>query len=114
MHNEDKGGSSSVTQALVHAAAVLSTRDRKLNPAQVLSADMRPLVVHLLRGLQRAGIKRVVIALGENARQMQEAVQSAGLKMMLNYVFVPASLLVRRAPTAAIAPGHSCACTMPT
>ena len=77
-----------VKQALVHAASVLSTRDR----FSVHSVDMRPLVLHLLDGLQRAGIQRVVVALGENAKQIEQAVRSAGLLLMINYVYVPPQL----------------------
>ena len=81
-----------VTQALVHASAVLSTRDRKNSPRQVLSIDMRPLVLHLLEGLQRAGVVRTVVALGENAARIEQCINNAGLSMMINYVHVPPSL----------------------
>ena len=59
-----------VKQALVHAASVLSTRDAKSN--QVLSVDMRLLVTHLLDGLERAGIDRVVVTLGENSKAITD------------------------------------------
>ena len=72
------------TLALVHAAAVLSMRDRKVGTKKVLSIDMRPLVLHLLEGLQRAGIERVVVTLGDNAEQMERAVVGAGLSIIIN------------------------------
>lgn len=81
-----------VTQALIHAAAVLSMRDRKVGTKTVLSIDMRPLVLHLLEGLQRAGIERVVVTLGENAKQVERAVVAAGLNMLITFVFVPTSV----------------------
>ncbi|KAL1503233.1 hypothetical protein AB1Y20_011289 [Prymnesium parvum] len=80
-----------VTQALVHASSVLCTRDRRDRPTEVLRVDMRPLVVLLLRGLHRAGVERVVLALGEHAEQITEAVLHAGLPLMINFVYVPPS-----------------------
>ena len=53
----------SVRRALVHASSVISTRDRRFGTRQVCSADMRPLVLHLLDGLERAGFDVVVIRL---------------------------------------------------
>ena len=44
----------------MHAASVLTTKDGQ----RVLSVDMRPLVIHLLSGLEQAGIERVVVTLG--------------------------------------------------
>ena len=85
-----------VTQALVHAASVLSTRDR-VKPKQMLSldtdaagtpklrvlgVDMRPLVIHLLEGLQRAGITRAVVTLGEAAASIEAAVQAYPFKSL--------------------------------
>ena len=60
-----------VRQALVHAASGISTRDAK---QRVLSVDMRPLVIHLLDGLHRAGLERAVVCLGENASAVEHAV----------------------------------------
>ena len=62
-----------VRQALVHAASGISTRDAK---QRVLSVDMRPLVIHLLDGLHRAGLERAVVCLGENASAVEHAVQT--------------------------------------
>lgn len=81
-----------VSQALVHAGAVLSMRDRNNDPKSVISIDMRPLVLHTLEGLQRAGITRAVVALGENATQIEQAVTNARLNMLINFVFVPTSV----------------------
>ena len=53
---------------------------------------MRPLVLHTLEGLQRAGITRAVVALGENATQIEQAVTNARLNMLINFVFVPTSV----------------------
>ena len=64
-----------VRLALVHAAAVLSTRDRQ-RPSVVLSIDMRPLVLHSLHSLERIGIERTVVAIGENAAQIVQACAS--------------------------------------
>jgi len=61
-----------VTQALVHAASVLTLRDQASE--RVLSVDMRPLVIHLLAGLEQAGIKRAVVTLGERATEVAACV----------------------------------------
>lgn len=83
---------SQVRRALVHASSVLSTRDRRINPRHVHSVDMRPLVLHLLDGLARAGFDLAVVTLGENASQIVAAVQASGVPIMVNYVYVPATL----------------------
>ena len=76
----------------MHASSVLSTRDRRNNPREVHSVDMRYLLLHLLDGLERAGFDLAVIALGENSAQIVAAVQSAGLQLMVNYVYVPSTV----------------------
>ena len=81
-----------VKAALVHAASVLSTCDRKNDPREVSCVDMRPLVLHLLEGLQRAGLTLAVVAVGENAKQIEAAVKAAGLTILINWVHVPPSL----------------------
>ena len=78
-----------VRQALVHAASGISTRDAK---QRVLSVDMRPLVIHLLDGLHRAGLERAVVCLGENASAVEHAVQTHAPKIKVDYVYSPPSL----------------------
>ena len=78
-------------QALVHAASVLSTRNPR-DPQQVLRVDICMLVLHLLDGLQRAGIERAVVVLGEDGDSIVRAVQEApDLRLMVNYVHAPPS-----------------------
>ena len=84
-----QSGEEQVRRALVHASSVLSTRDRRYDPREVHSIDMRPLVLHLLEGLQLAGFKTVVVTLGENRRAIVDAIQSANLSMLVTYVHVP-------------------------
>ena len=85
-----------VKRALVHATSVLTTR----NQERVLSVDMRPLVIHLLAGLERAGIERAVVTLGQEAAQVAECVtacmgpqgsnpQSTNCARCLDDVFAP-------------------------
>ena len=50
---------------------------------------MRPFIVHLLEGLQLAGIDHTVISLGDNSTQIMDAVAAANLSIMIEYVFVP-------------------------
>ena len=74
-----------VKRALVHAASVLTTRDRE----RVLSVDMRPLVIHLLAGLEQAGIERAVVMLGHDAAQVAECVTAYGFnKMRVDFVYL--------------------------
>ena len=102
-----------VKRALVHAASQLSTRKQAscLQPhtgphpphhttpphpphpqAQVITVDQRPLVLHLLIGLCRAGLERAVVAVGEGAELIEAAVREAELPMQVDYVTVPPSL----------------------
>ena len=81
-----------VERVLVHAASVISSRDRKHRTRLVYSVDMRTLVLYLLDGLQHAGIKHAVVALGENAKQIRTAVEAASLQLHIEYVYVPPSL----------------------
>ncbi|KAL3912560.1 MAG: hypothetical protein SGPRY_008299 [Prymnesium sp.] len=76
----------------MHASSALATRDRRTAPSEVLCVDMRPLVLHLLAGLQRAGIERVVIVVGENAKQIANAALEANFRLMISFVHVPSSL----------------------
>ena len=58
----------------------------------MLTVDQRPLVLHLLIGLQRAGLERAVVAVGEGAELIEAAVREAELPMQVDYVMVPPSL----------------------
>ena len=78
-----------VRKALVHAASQLSTRDRRVMTREVHSIDMRPLIIHLLEGLQLAGIEHAVISLGDNSTQIMDAVTAVKLQIQVEYVFVP-------------------------
>ena len=60
--------------------------------AQVITVDQRPLVLHLLIGLCRAGLERAVVAVGEGAELIEAAVREAELPMQVDYVTVPPSL----------------------
>lgn len=60
--------------------------------AQVITVDQRPLVLHLLIGLCRAGLERAVVAVGEGAELIETAVREAELPMQVSYVTVPPSL----------------------
>lgn len=76
-----------VTQALVHAASALTTRGQDAN--QVLMIDMRPLVIHLLSGLEQAGLNRVVITLGHNASQVADCVQAYGFRTLkIDFIYM--------------------------
>jgi hypothetical protein len=66
-----------VRQALVHAASYITTRDQA---AHVLQVDMRPLVIHLLAGLENAGIERAVVTLGHHADQLAECIVAYGAR----------------------------------
>ena len=74
-----------VKRALVHATSVLTTRDQE----RVLSVDMRPLVIHLLAGLEQAGIERAVVTLGHDAAKVAECVTAYGFThMQIDFVYL--------------------------
>ena len=74
-----------VRRALVHATSVLTTRDEE----RVLSVDMRPLVIHLLAGLEQAGIERAVVTLGHDAAKVAECVTAYGFThMQIDFVYL--------------------------
>ena len=75
-----------VKQALVHASSVLTTRDRAKQ--EVLSIDMRPLVIHLLVGLEQAGIERVVCTLGHSAAEVAACVLEYGFRLKVDFVWL--------------------------
>ena len=58
----------------------------------MITVDQRPLVLHLLIGLCRAGLERAVVAVGEGAELIETAVREAELPMQVSYVTVPPSL----------------------
>ena len=60
--------------------------------AQVITVDQRPLVLHLLIGLCRAGLERAVVAVGDGAELIETAVREAELPIQVSYVTVPPSL----------------------
>ena len=62
-------------QALVAAAARISTPDSFTNPTQLISVDGAPVIIHLLRMLQSAGIVRSVITLGHAAHLLEAEVR---------------------------------------
>ena len=69
----------------MHAASVLTTKDGQ----RVLSVDMRPLVIHLLSGLEQAGIERVVVTLGHDATNVAECVTAYGFtRMAVDFVYL--------------------------
>ena len=75
-----------VKQALVHASSDLTTRNQA---KQVLRVDMRPLVIHLLAGLEQAGLERAVVVLGHQAAEIAACVQGYGFKyLQVDFVYL--------------------------
>ena len=58
----------------------------------MITVDQRPLVLHLLIGLCRAGLERAVVAVGDGAELIEAAVREAELPIQVSYVTVPPSL----------------------
>ena len=58
----------------------------------MITVDQRPLVLHLLIGLCRAGLERAVVAVGDGAELIESAVREAELPIQVSYVTVPPSL----------------------
>ena len=58
----------------------------------MITVDQRPLVLHLLIGLCRAGLERAVVAVGDGAELIETAVREAELPIQVSYVTVPPSL----------------------
>ena len=74
-----------VTRALVHATCALTSRDSEC----VLRVDMRPLMLHLLAGLEMAGVVRVVVTLGHDAAQVAECVTAYGFaRLAIDFVYL--------------------------
>ena len=86
---QSPGGPPSVKCALVHATSVLTIRDLSSHSERVLSVDMRPLVIHLLAGLEKAGIERAVVTLGHNAAQVAECIAEYGFtQLQIDFVYL--------------------------
>ena len=81
-----------VTQALVAAAARITTPDSFTNPRQLIRVDGAPVIIHLLRGLQASGIIRAVITLGHAAQLLAEEVKKHSFgAMVVEFVWCEAS-----------------------
>jgi len=68
---ESAEGEAVVRQALVPASLFPSM----LGERELIAVDARPLVLHVLRGLEWAGVSRAVVVLGKGAEQMASAVR---------------------------------------
>ena len=73
-----------VKQALVHAASYITTE----SAGRVLKVDMRPLLIHLLAGLESAGLQRAVVTLGAHAAELAECVSAYGFRMHVDFVWL--------------------------
>jgi hypothetical protein len=63
----------------------LTTREHE----RVGIVDMRPLVIHLLAGLEQAGIERAVVTLGHDAAQVAECVTAYNFtRMRVDFVYL--------------------------
>ena len=81
-----------VRQALIPAAARITTPDSFSNPRQLIRMDGAPVIIHLLRGLQAAGISRTVITLGHAAHLLAEEVRKHSFgTMLVDFVWCEAS-----------------------
>ena len=70
----------------MHATSVLTTRDKA---KQILTIDMKPLVIHLLAGLEQAGFERAVITLGHDAAAIAECVTGYGFeRLQVDFVYL--------------------------
>ena len=67
--------SARIRQALVPAAARISTTDSYQKPKQLICVDGTPVIIHLLKGLKAAGIDRVVITLGHKGAVVADEVR---------------------------------------
>ena len=77
-----------VKRALVHATSVLTIRG-KSTQSDVRIVDMRPLVIHLLAGLEQAGVERAVITLGHDAAQVADCVTAYRFtRMKIDFVYL--------------------------
>ena len=67
-----------IRQALVPASQLTSVLDGSL-----LGVDVRPLLLHVLHGLQDAGIERVIVVLGVGVEKLVELVQAESFPRMI-------------------------------
>lgn len=67
----EEGPEAVVRQAVVPASLFTSL----LGEHNFISVDTRPLVIHVLRGLEWAGIRRAVVVLGKGAEELETAVR---------------------------------------
>ena len=67
-----------IRQALVPASQLTSVLDGSL-----LGVDVRPLLLHVLHGLQDAGIDRVIVVLGVGVEKLVELVQAESFPRMI-------------------------------
>ena len=81
-----------VRQALVAAAARITTPDSFANPRQLIRVDGAPVIIHLLRGLQTSGIQRAVITMGHAAHLLADEVRRHSFgSMIVEFVWCEAS-----------------------
>ena len=81
-----------VRQALIAAAARITTPDSFVNPRQLIRVDGAPVIINLLRSLQWAGITRVVITLGHAAHLLADEVRRNHFEgMQIEFVWCEAS-----------------------
>ncbi|KAL1510804.1 hypothetical protein AB1Y20_007088 [Prymnesium parvum] len=71
-----------IRQALVPAAARISTTDSYANPKQLIRVDGTPVIIHVLKGLRAAGIERVVVTLGHKGASLAEEITRCALDPM--------------------------------
>lgn len=77
-----------VRQALIPAAACITTPDSFANPRQLIRVSSVPVIIHLLHSLKSAGIERTVVTLGHAADQIAEEVRKHSFgKMMVEFVW---------------------------
>ena len=75
-------------QALVLAAARITTTDSFVNPQQLIRVDGAPVIIHLLRNLQTSGVRRTVITLGHAAQLLANEVRKHSFgEMVVEFVW---------------------------
>jgi choline kinase len=85
-------GTQSICQALIPAAARITTPDSFATPRQLIRVDGAPVIIHILRGLQSSGILRTVITLGHAADLLVDEVRKHSFgKMSVEFVWCEAS-----------------------
>merc|ERR1740138_1254780 len=87
-----EGGAPLIRQALVAAAARITTPDSFSNPRQLIRVDGAPVIIHLLRGLQTSGIQRAVITLGHAGQLLADEIRKHSFgAMVVEFVWCEAS-----------------------